>query len=230
MKRTSPIAARKGPGARKLTGRVGVLGDVHCEDLEVAAALSLFALEQVEAVLCVGDVVDGPGDVARTVELLRAAGVEAVGGNHERWWASNTLRDLPDATPSNALAASLRDWLRALPPQREYATPLGSMLLCHGMPGDDMATLGVDDSGYGLANNTPVQKLLSEPQYDVVLSGHSHRRMVRELGGVTFINAGTLFREHEPCVAVLDFEKGEVRFFDWRAGEWLAALAVKLPR
>jgi predicted phosphodiesterase len=42
--------------------RFGVLGDVHCEHEALAAALKLFEHQKVDRVLCVGDVVDGPGD------------------------------------------------------------------------------------------------------------------------------------------------------------------------
>lgn len=203
---------------RTLSTRVGVLGDVHCEDEVLAAALALFRQRSVEAVLCVGDVVDGPGDADRTIRLLREAEVEVVRGNHERWCSSGTMRDLPDATPAAVFTAEQRQWLLDLPQTREYQTPMGALLLCHGMGGDDMATLGSDEAGYALANNGPVQAVLRAKKHDVVLSGHSHRRMVRRLDGVLFINAGTLFRDHGPCVAVLDFEERAVRFHDWKAG------------
>jgi hypothetical protein len=53
-----------------LAGKVGILGDVHCEDVALRAARALFVERGVSRVLAVGDLVDGPGDPHRTLELL----------------------------------------------------------------------------------------------------------------------------------------------------------------
>jgi putative phosphoesterase len=213
---------------RSFTHRIGVLGDVHCEDALVSAALTFFEAQKVEAILCVGDIVDGPGDASRTLGLLRQASVEAVCGNHERWCLSDTMRGLPDATPADALPSEHRAWLEELPPTREYATPKGSMLLCHGLGSDDMSSFRPDDSGDALESNAALQKLVREHKYSLVLSGHSHRRMVRELGGIIFVNAGTLFRQHLPCVMLLDFEANAARYFDWKSDKLVEAESLKL--
>ena len=46
----------------ELAGKVGILGDVHCEDAALGAARALFAERGASRVLAVGDLVDGPGD------------------------------------------------------------------------------------------------------------------------------------------------------------------------
>lgn len=206
--------------------RFGVLGDVHSEDQALAAALELFARERVERVLAVGDLVDGPGDPARTIELL--AGVDCVAGNHDRWYLGGTVRDLPDALPARTLSAAHQAWLAALPSMRTYETPRGALLLCHGMGDDDMATLRPDDFGYGLENNDAVQGVLRSGRWRFVVSGHSHQRMVRNLGNVTFVNAGTLLRGHSPCALVLDVEPMTASFFDWNGETFAAATALAL--
>jgi putative phosphoesterase len=207
--------------------RFGVLGDVHCEDVALAAALKLFERERVEKVLAVGDLVDGPGDARRTVELLQH--VDVVRGNHERWHLDHTMRGLPDATPPEALDKAHRAWLGALPQVKSYATPHGRLMLCHGLGNDDMSTLKPDDFGYALETNDALQRLLKRGDHRFVVSGHSHQRMVRKLEEVTFINAGTLLREHEPCVVVLDFDALTATFHDWRDGTYVAAAPVALP-
>jgi predicted phosphodiesterase len=88
------------------------------------------------------------------------------------------------------------------------------LLLCHGLGDDDMSRVTPDDFGYALESNDALQELLTTEQYRFVINGHTHRRMVRDFGGVTVINVGTLFRDHEPCFAVVDFERGQVEFFD----------------
>jgi predicted phosphodiesterase len=98
--------------------KLGVLGDVHCEDAIVAAALELFAREGVERTLAVGDLVDGLGDPMRTLDLLR--GVDAVRGNHDRWLLNNELRDMADVT-APAVVEPCREWLASLPVTRTYS-------------------------------------------------------------------------------------------------------------
>jgi len=208
--------------------RFGVLGDVHCEDAAVSAALELFTKLGAERVLCVGDVVDGPGDVTRTIEALQRA--DCVAGNHDRWYLEGKLRDLPDAHPAGTLTAAQRLWLAGLPALREYDTPRGRLLLCHGLGADDMATLRPDDFGYGLENNDALNGLLGRNAYALVVSGHSHRRMVRRVGSTTFINAGTLLRGHEPCALVLDLEAATAAFFDWKGGAFAASAPISLAR
>ena len=81
-----------------------------------------------------------------------------------------------------------------------------------------MCRLTDDDFGYALETNDPLQELLAAEQVRFVVNGHTHGRMVRRFGRLTIINAGTLFRENDPCFAVVDFEAGRVDFFDLAAG------------
>jgi putative phosphoesterase len=207
--------------------RLGVLGDIHCEDQALAAALELFGRERVERVVSVGDIIDGLGDPHRTIALLSQ--VDAVAGNHDRWYLSGELRNLPDALPEGTLVPAESAWLADLPTMRTYDTPHGKLLLCHGLGNDDMATLLETDAGYALEANDALQRLVRDGAFRFVVSGHAHRRLVRRVGAVTFINAGTLFRNHGPCVLVLDLEALTATYFDWSGGQYVAAVPVAVP-
>ena len=82
-----------------LAARVGVIGDVHAEDALLRNALDHFSTSSIESILCTGDVVDGLGSAQKCCDLLQEYGVLAVRGNHDRWFAEGTFRDLADATP-----------------------------------------------------------------------------------------------------------------------------------
>ncbi|HEU4536333.1 MAG TPA: metallophosphoesterase family protein [Polyangiaceae bacterium] len=197
--------------------RFGLLGDVHAEDVALATALEHFARVGVDAVLCVGDVVDGRGDLERCRELLEGHRVACVAGNHERWLLGGTMRSLADAHRAERLTAATRAFLASLPPTREFETPAGRLLLCHGVGDDDMAQLRPYDEGYALANNAALARLRAAGRYRFAVGGHTHRRMARRFGDLCFVNPGTLFREHEPGFATLDLGAGAVQFFEWRA-------------
>jgi len=197
----------------QLGGRVLLIGDVHQHDAALATALSWAEERGVDGRLCVGDLADGQGDLWRCCALLGEAGVRVVRGNHDRWALAGQMRELPDAIGQQALAPS-RSFLEALPTTLRFDTPLGELLLCHGVGDDDMAQLTADGFGYGLQANAALQAIVADGRTRIVVGGHTHRRMVRTLGGVVFVNPGTLCSQHEPCFAVLDFAARQVDFWD----------------
>jgi predicted phosphodiesterase len=196
--------------ARPYVRRVGVIGDVHAEDRRLEGVLGFFVMREVDRVLVVGDLVDGYGDVARTLMLLEEAGVDAVRGNHERWFLAGEERGLRLATqelPERAVA-----YLHTLPATRRYETPRGGLMLGHGVGDDDMSFLRPDTIGYGLQDITTLRELMLDPEIQYYIGGHTHLRMVRAFAGLVVVNAGTLFRDDEAVVALVDFEREEVQF------------------
>ena len=192
--------------------RFGVLGDIHAEDRRVAASLRLFAAESVDAILAVGDVADGAGDLDRACGLLASAGALAVRGNHDRWVIAGEMRALPEAHRAELLAPSTRDFLASLPPTRTFSTDRGPLLLCHGLGENDMQRLLPEDEGYELANNDELHALLASP-YRFVVAGHTHRRMVRRIEQLLVVNAGTLRAADAPACLVLDVSERRARWY-----------------
>ncbi|MEO0323540.1 MAG: metallophosphoesterase family protein [Myxococcota bacterium] len=199
--------------AERALRRVGVIGDVHAELAALEAALALFSARGVDAVLCVGDIVDGPGTDAEAAECcrrLRDAGVLAISGNHERWWLQGEMRTVPD--PTGPLPEDVRAYLAGLPATRRLRTVAGNALLCHGVGDDDLAVLYPETKGYALQAVMPtLVPLMKDPELDYAIGGHTHRRMARAFPGLTFVNAGTLHRAFEVTVTLVDFAAKEVR-------------------
>jgi putative phosphoesterase len=197
--------------------RAGIIGDVHTELRSLQRVLDHFARLSVEHVLCTGDVPDGPedaGTVEACCELLQARGVITVSGNHDRWLQDGEMRALRDATDAHELSTAALSFLGNLPVTVEFETALGSALLCHGIGQDDMAGVQPFDHGLALEGNQALQRLLREGKHRYVISGHTHRPMVRRLGALTMINAGTLLRDQSPCCALVDFDAGRVQFYE----------------
>lgn len=210
--------------------RIGILGDIHAEDEALLAALRHFERDPVDTILAVGDIVDGKGSVDACCAALRAAGAIVVRGNHERWFLHGDMRSLPDSTNAADISTSTREFLATLPVTHRLATVRGDLLLCHGMGEDDMCTVRPDDFGYAIEVNDALQALVRAGDVNLVVSGHSHRRMVRRVGSLTLVNAGTLFREHAPCFGTIDLCAGVVTFFERRGEAVVTAEVVDLPR
>lgn len=194
--------------------RVGLIGDIHCEVARLKQVIDLFRCSEVETVLAVGDIADGPGDLTETCALLQKAGALVVAGNHDRWLLSDQMRDLPDATPPEAVTAEARRYLSSLPKTRSFDSPRGKVLLCHGLGEDDMASVKPGDEGAALNSNAALCDLLKSGCARFVINGHSHRPMLRTIDGLTIINAGTLHPKHRPVCSIADFEAGHVQVFD----------------
>lgn len=198
-----------------MVSAVGIIGDVHGEDAALEAVLGFLESEgPLDAVLCTGDLPakKGIGDTDRCCRLLREAGVLTIRGNHDRWHVEN--ESVPHLLYGAETVASseTRLFLRDLPPLRELVTPLGYLLLCHGIYRDDMSRIypgGRDEAAvralesYGLPG-----------QYRFMVNGHTHRRMVRSLPEFTIVNAGSLCWDENPGFLIADFEAAQVHRFD----------------
>jgi len=202
----------------------GAIGDIHAEDEHLAAALG--ELQGVDAILAVGDIVDGRGDVERCVDLLQKHGVLAVRGNHERWCLAGQARSLPHAHLVEDVSDAAREYLERLPPTRVLETVAGSLLLCHGVGEDDMIRLLPDDDASIIAGNEPLQKVLARG-FDLMVCGHTHRPMVRTLFGLVVINAGTLYYADNPGFLRVDLEKKIAHTFTIDGSRVLAAETIK---
>lgn len=208
--------------------RIAAIGDIHAEDELLDKAIN-FCRPQVEQIVSVGDIVDGSGDVNRCVALLRENNIPAVRGNHERWLLNNEMRLFADVHYQEDIEKENLQWLRRVPPTRVLESVRGNVLLCHGLGENDMKTLLPGDEGYALTSNEALEKLLYECDYRYVIKGHSHRRMVRRIDDVTFVNAGTLLQKHGPGFCIIDFGKQQVLFFDFINFEIVPRDPIRLP-
>ena len=108
--------------------------------------------------------------------------------------------------------AAFARFAQTLPPYLNLQVPFGSALLCHGVGANDME--GIYPGG---EDDTLIYALKGRRIYGwdrVMLCGHTHKRLVRTVGTLTIINAGTLRRDNEPCFSVVDFETGEAQFYN----------------
>jgi predicted phosphodiesterase len=209
--------------------RFAIIGDVHADDEALGRALAFSRNEGVDAILAVGDIVDGVGDAGACCRLLAEAMAVVVRGNHDRWFLNGTFRDLPDATQAGGLEGVARTFLASLPAVRRIVTPRGGLLLCHGTGEDDMHAVLPDDAGYALETNDELQRVLRDPDTSIMVSGHSHRRLVRRIGSLTLINAGTLARSDGACFGIVDLGRTpKVTFFTWTARAIVRAEIVDL--
>ncbi len=180
----------------------------------------------IERVLCVGDIVDGPGNADATLKLLESRRVQCVAGNHERWFLNGEQRTLDHATQE--INDESRAFIKRLPRMREYQTRHGRAVLCHGVGEADEAWLLPDTKGYALQDIPTLRELMLDDEVQFMIGGHTHERMVRVFPGLTVINVGTIHRNDDQTFSVIDFDHMRVAHYSAGA-ENMGQLLEELP-
>lgn len=195
---------------------LGVLGDIHAEDISLEAALAFFDAAGVADIVSVGDIVTGPGDANRCCRILDKRGIRAIRGNHDRWFIRDEMTELPHFTRRTEMSSLAELFLERLPVTRELNVVGGSALLCHGLGPHDMVGIMPDDSDGSARSCLELYELLTYHRYRFVINGHTHHHLVRTFDDTTIINAGTLRRDHQPCLTWIDFSQATAKFFKVR--------------
>lgn len=194
--------------------RFAAIGDLHGEDARLERVITWLSGQSIDALLSVGDIVDGAGSLDRCCDLLAAHAAFVVRGNHERW-----LLEEPFAHEPGFLTRTTLVFLRALPPTLRLPTLRGDLLLCHGVGDKDMVRLHPRGQETSRAATDALALLLADSSLRLVVAGHTHRRMVRSFARpdgqpLVFINPGTLHRGYPASFAVVDLERGQVEFHE----------------
>lgn len=198
--------------------RLGVLGDVHGEHGRLAAALDWLADQNLDTVICTGDLADGPGSIDRCCDMLRAAGVLTVAGNHDRWMLSGRVRHVADAHRLEDVDPRSAAFLRELPRTRRLDTVAGPLLLCHGIGRNDLAKVWPGTRGDASIRRSPeLDAILEDGEYRFIVHGHLHYRVLIDFEQLLLMNAGTLKGEGAG-VCIVDFDAGQIGAFAFDDG------------
>lgn len=175
---------------------LAVLADIHGNSLALQAVLDDARGRSAERLVNLGDTFYGPLDPAGTWAILRDMDMPAILGNQDRilledpahWTAVPTWQRTADAIGPDGLA-----WLRNLP---GTLTVNDDILLCHGIPADDIAYL-LEDVATGHPVLRDCRAVLADtlPHAEgcsLVLAGHSHLQGRCDCEGLTIVNPGAV--------------------------------------
>jgi predicted phosphodiesterase len=197
-----------GPALR----RIGVIGDVHAEHDRLGKVLDWLQGQNVDAIICTGDLADGRGCVDETCALLESAGAIAVAGNHDRWLLQDRVRHLPDAHRLDTIKERTEQYLRSLPRSVTLETTLGSLMLCHGVGESDMAKIWPGTSRSPIERSTRMDEIIASDRFRFLVNGHLHYRVMIDFENLLVLNAGTLKGQYAG-VTVMDFQADGVASF-----------------
>ncbi len=184
--------------------RVGLISDVHGNEPALEAVLEALAAEDIDAIVCAGDVVGYNPWPGACVDRLRERAVPTVMGNHDRAVVSETAFRFNRMAAAGVeyalehLADEQREWLAPLPEERTVFG--GRVKLVHGHPEDpDRYTYPEDFS----------PRLLGDE--DVLVLGHTHVQHIERYAEGVVVNPGSVGQprdgDPEAAFAVLDLDQ-----------------------
>jgi len=208
--------------------KIGIISDIHAQYDSLEKALAILDREKVDTIICAGDLVEKGNDGDRVIRTIIKRKITCVRGNHDeaavtnqRWLrknlASPNVNDIIDMlnrgeyleTPLLSDRAIV--FLQNLPFQREFEWEGMKILLVHGSP--------LSNSQYLMPAmpDTLLKTFLDGVDADIVICGHTHSPMKREVGDMLLLNPGSVCqsphnRESHSC-AVLTLPSKEFNIF-----------------
>ena len=206
--------------------RIAAISDIHGNGAALEAIWSTLADENLigsrQTVLNAGDTVAYGPDTMACINFVRdpARHIVSVGGNydvnvsrfpekrdhyHKKWGKLRPDKFESLQNASDELSGDGREWLAALPSQIELTMEDARISLSHYVPGSTKE---------GLFSNSPPSRLEQiaaelNGRYDIVVTGHTHSAFARVVGGVLFVNPGSIGRSWgAPTYAEITIEPG----------------------
>ena len=190
--------------------KLGIVSDLHCNIDGLDRALEIMG--PIDALLCLGDSIYEYRFSNAVVGRLRELDALTILGNHEEVFlgaAGARARARADIDPP------LLDWLAGRPHRHELRIGGKRILMVHSTPWEPRGS-------YVLPTSSELQRF-GEAEADIVLYGHTHRQLVRRVGGVLVVNPGSAGDARDPrngrqlSCAVLDTVTEEVVVRDFAA-------------
>jgi putative phosphoesterase len=184
--------------------RVGIVSDIHGQIDALRHALA--AMGAVDRLVCLGDSIQQGRFSNETIALLRERDALTIRGNHEEAFFSGAGRTMSRIDPD------LADWLVSRPASIAFEAEGRRVLLVHSTPWPS-------SHSYVVPTHRDFARF-AEADADIVLYGHTHVPVVREIEGVLVVNPGSV-GEGRPTgrgfvrsCAVLDLTRFEVEIID----------------
>jgi putative phosphoesterase len=181
-----------------MTTRIGLISDVHSSPVALAEALRLFADQQVDDIICAGDIAGYYDSLLPTIRLLVEANCKTIIGNHDQsWLEQNSVQDAhADSDPDRN---EIRSYLQQLPQTLTLCIEGKRLFVVHANPPSEQhGGIKLRDR-YGNINAermTDWTQSLEDFEHDVLIVGHTHQVYAEQLGRVLVINPGSVPFNH----------------------------------
>jgi putative phosphoesterase len=171
--------------------KIVIISDIHAN----LAALEALPEDNYDELWCLGDLVDYGPRPHEVIQWVKDRASLRVRGNHDhaigfhvdpqcsapyKYLASETMRYTRQVCSKDDF-----EFLRQLPIQREVVADRQKFYLVHAAPTDPLF-------GYRTENSERWEKEIEWIDADFLIVGHTHTPFIREVGGCTIVNPGSL--------------------------------------
>ena len=180
-----------------MTTKIGLVSDVHSSPEPLRQALEIFHREQVDEIICAGDIAGYYDTLLPTIELLVASNCMAIAGNHDQDY-------LEKPTPQED--RSIRDYLQNLPLFLDLEFEQKRLFAVHANPPCEQhgGIKLLDQQGNTIEERVSEWTLaLSEFDYDVLIVGHTHQVYAERIGKLLVVNPGSSVFNHSCMILSL---------------------------
>lgn len=202
--------------------KIGLISDTHSTLAPLQEALAIFQREQVEHIICAGDIA-GYGekkiqhDVAPVIDLLLEHDCLMVAGNHDHW-----NDEYVDHNKEKVIA-----FFDALPPYLELTIEGKRIYVVHASPPDlQHGGIKLLDPEGNIHEDRKVfwTNELKDLNADILITGHSHQILNEQLGDVLLLNPGsTVFNHNCSILSLPDMQvqhfalsgKEQIKVWNW---------------
>ena len=196
--------------------RIAVLSDIHGNLPALETVLADVQTQQPDAIYCLGDLVGYGAFPNEVVEQIRALKIPTIMGNYDdgvgfdRDDCGCAYRDPREKQLGNQSFAWTKEhtnadnkaFLRTLVPEIRFEAAQREFLLVHGSP---------RKMNEYLFEDRPIssfERIAEGANAQVILFGHTHRPYTKQVGGVWFVNAGSIGKPKDgdwrACYVMLD--------------------------
>lgn len=187
---------------------LGIVSDIHGNTQGLADAIA--AMGSFDRLVCLGDCIHDYRFSNDVVAMLRAHDALVIQGNHEETFYSHhgvRARSAPWIDPEQMA------WLAERPDHLVIEHAGRKVLAVHSTPWTPRGT-------YVYPHSAMLERF-SEPGADIVLYGHTHCQLVRQVGSTLVVNPGSAGEArdhnngHRLSCAVVDVAAGTARVIDY---------------
>jgi putative phosphoesterase len=196
--------------------RIALFSDIHGNLPALEAVLDDIRRQDVHAVYCLGDLVGYGASPNEVADRIRADGIPTVMGNYDdgvgfdrdecgcayRQPREKELGERSFTWTKAHVSPGNKAFLQALHKEVRFEADGRRVLLVHGSPRRMNEYLFQDRP------NSSFERLAASSRADVIVFGHTHKPYAKVVGGVLFLNAGSVGKPKDgdwrACYAVLD--------------------------
>ncbi len=185
---------------RRVSMRIGLISDIHGNIVALEKILKIFEKQNIETILCGGDIIGLGPHPEEVVSLLQTKkGVISVKGNHEGYLidgiptmlhgrSTREIEIMHHTWVNSILSDSSKEYIKSFPKELYFPVGEKTIYLTH----YPMEENGSYKRFMKVADDETMKELFQNIEADAYLYGHTHVSNPKMLNGKWHINVGSL--------------------------------------